>query len=58
VKSLKSHLYYFSETAWFMGIRTELLYRYCYLVSLDMLLLDVLTFIVMSLNTFLILPDI
>ena len=57
VKSLKSYLYYFSETAWLSGIRTDLLYRYCFPVSLDVLSLDVLTVTVLSLYTCLISPD-
>jgi len=51
VKSLKSYLYYFSETAWFFGICIDLLYRYYFLVSLDMLSLDVLLFTILSLVT-------
>ena len=35
VKSLKFYLYCFFEAAWFFGLRTNLLYRYCFLVSLD-----------------------
>jgi len=46
MKSLKSYLYYFPETAWFFGICTDLLYRHYFSVSLDMLSLDVLTFTV------------
>jgi len=37
VKSLKSYLYCFPETAWFFGIRTDLFYRYCFSISLNML---------------------
>jgi len=51
VNSLKSYLYCFSENAWFYGIRTDLLYQYCFPVSLDMLSLDVLTFTMLSLVT-------
>jgi len=58
VKSLKSNLYYFSEIALFSGIHTDLLYQYCFPISLDVLSLDVITFTVMSLVTYLILPDI
>jgi len=51
LKSYKSYLYCFSETVWFFDIRADLFYRYYFSVSLDMLLLDVLTFTVLSLVT-------
>ena len=55
MKSLKSYLHCFPETARFFGIRTDLLYRYYFSVSLDILILDVLTFTMLSLITCLIL---
>jgi len=58
VKSLKSYLYCFPETACFFGIRTDLLHQYCFPIPLDVLSHDVLTFTMLSLNTRLILPDI
>jgi len=57
VQSLKSYLYYFSEAALFFGIRTDLLYRYCFPMLLVILSLDVLTFTMLSLVTCLISPS-
>ena len=51
VKSLNSDLYYFSETTWFFSIHTDLLYRYFFPVSLDMLSLYVLIFTMLPLVT-------
>ena len=38
----------FSNTAWFFSIRTDLVYRYYFPVSFDMLSLDVLTYTMLS----------
>jgi len=52
----------FSETALFLGIHTDLLYQYCFLVShfpvsLNKHSLNVLTFTMLSFVTCLISPD-
>jgi len=57
VKNLKFYLYYFPETLWFSDIHTDLFYPYCFPLSFDMLILDVLTFIMLSLVTCLISPS-
>ena len=57
VKSLKFYLYCFLETAWFSGIRTDLLYRYSFSASLDVISLVMLKFTMLSLVTCLISPS-
>jgi len=42
VKGLKSYTT-FPGTAWFFGIRTDLLYWYCFLISLVMFTLNMLS---------------
>jgi len=56
MKSLKSYLYCYPVTARFFSIRTDLLCRYCLPALLDMLSLDVLSFTMLSLVTYLISP--
>ena len=51
-----NHIYTVFWDCWFFGIHTNLLYRYCFPVFLDMLSLDVLSFIMLSLVTCLISP--
>jgi len=56
IETNKSPYAWHAWHAWFFGICTDLLYRYCFPVSLDMLSLDVLIFTMLSLVTCLISP--